>query len=221
MDNDSSKAETPPVAPPKAETTTPPPAPKKKGDYVKSIYGHGIVDEVRRNGTVCFVLDDWLLANNSRVKCYLNPAAVDHNEGGEGGGDETHAHHFDVRRAKELKVKDLHHAKLSLEGSDCAYHYGVGDYVGHPGFDEEPVDVREEGGPNRALVGIRTVDNEKHLVISCRGTLLDDPGSLRGIPRNVFQDFQILLVDFESRWNEDTSSTQLKVHSGFQGEQQR
>ncbi|GMH93444.1 hypothetical protein TrVE_jg487 [Triparma verrucosa] len=85
MGGKSSKTETPPVAPKAAETTTPPPAPKKKGDYVqgdyvKSIYGHGIVDEVRSDGTVCFVLDNWFLANNSRVKCYLNPAAVDHDE---------------------------------------------------------------------------------------------------------------------------------------------
>ena len=47
-----------------------------QGDYVKSIYGHGIVDEVRSDGTVCFVLDNWFLANNSRVKCYLNPTAL-------------------------------------------------------------------------------------------------------------------------------------------------
>ncbi|GMH66355.1 hypothetical protein TL16_g04411 [Triparma laevis f. inornata] len=79
MGGKSSKTEEPTADP---TTTTTTPAPVKgvyvTGDYVKSIYGHGVVSEVRADGTVCFVLDNWFLANNQTVKCYLNPTAVDH-----------------------------------------------------------------------------------------------------------------------------------------------
>ena len=47
------------------------------GDSVKSAWGTGTVSDVREDGTVCYVLDNWDLAYGSKVKCYLNPASVE------------------------------------------------------------------------------------------------------------------------------------------------
>lgn len=48
----------------------------KVGDAVTSIYGDGIVEEVRSDGAIVFVLKNWELAYGSKVKCFLNAAAV-------------------------------------------------------------------------------------------------------------------------------------------------
>ena len=53
----------------------------KVGDKVKSIYGHSTVDEVRPDGTVVFILKNWELAYGSKVKCFLNPEAVETDTG--------------------------------------------------------------------------------------------------------------------------------------------
>ena len=51
-------------------------SPFKVGEKVKSIYGSGIVEEIRNDGTVIFILNNWELAYGSKVKCYLNADAV-------------------------------------------------------------------------------------------------------------------------------------------------
>jgi len=48
----------------------------KTGDNISSIYGEGEIEEVRPDGTCVFTLKNWELAYGSKVKCYLNPAAV-------------------------------------------------------------------------------------------------------------------------------------------------
>ena len=47
----------------------------KVGDKVKSVYGSGAVVEVRGWGVVVG-LEDWVLANNSKVMCHLGADAV-------------------------------------------------------------------------------------------------------------------------------------------------
>jgi tetratricopeptide (TPR) repeat protein len=47
-----------------------------KGDNVVCQWGRGIVQEIRRNGTIVIQLSSWRLANRSLVKCYLEPSSV-------------------------------------------------------------------------------------------------------------------------------------------------
>ena len=48
----------------------------KVGDKVTSIWGQGVVETIREDGTVCFTLENWELAYGSKVRMFLNPKNV-------------------------------------------------------------------------------------------------------------------------------------------------
>ncbi|GMH56765.1 hypothetical protein TL16_g02213 [Triparma laevis f. inornata] len=138
-----------------------PPAPKRKGDYVtgdyvKSIYGHGVVDEVREDGTVCFVLDNWFLANNQTVKCYLDPAAVDH--------DTTHipppsAQNLTPPFSPVVKKEFAHLVKLNLASTNFIAHTKT--YIPHNPMDPKNKDI---ANPHILPVTLRFEAAEKVLL---------------------------------------------------------
>ena len=47
-----------------------------KGDHVMCQWGRGVVQEIRKDGTIVVQISSWRLANRSLVKCYLEPSAV-------------------------------------------------------------------------------------------------------------------------------------------------
>ena len=48
----------------------------KVGDKVTSIWGQGVVETIREDGTVCFTLENWELAYGSKGRMFLNPKNV-------------------------------------------------------------------------------------------------------------------------------------------------
>lgn len=65
--------------PPNAVLYTPQSFPSVKplnGDHVTCQWGRGVIQAIRKDGTIVVELSSWRLANRSRVKCYLQPSAV-------------------------------------------------------------------------------------------------------------------------------------------------
>lgn len=46
----------------------------KKGETVKSVYGTGVVTDVRKDGTTKIQLESWLLAGGQHPMAYLQPS---------------------------------------------------------------------------------------------------------------------------------------------------
>jgi tetratricopeptide (TPR) repeat protein len=46
------------------------------GDHVTCQWGRGVIQAIRKDGTIVVELSSWRLANRSQVKCYLEPSAV-------------------------------------------------------------------------------------------------------------------------------------------------
>lgn len=43
----------------------------REGDPVSTLYGKGVVEEMRKDGSCCVVIDSWLMAGNQNPRAYL------------------------------------------------------------------------------------------------------------------------------------------------------